>query len=215
MFILWPVLCIVLVPLGTLPYLFGRLGWPLPTAICLLVPAIGVSIFYCFFVSLVKLIADWARCTWTKRVLFVIEVCLPIVFVGLFVAREPILARPPLWPDAGPFVYGLRDRVRSQADTQAIRNWLRTLDNEKYDEPGELLPREQWPESLKKLKPSRIYVSVDKDGNPEVTIIGGGGFHGWSVIIGTDLVIPESDLDSRRESWLLVEPGIYVCEVRQ
>lgn len=212
-FLVLPVLCIVLVPLGGLPYLFGRLRWPLPTAVCMLYPALATFIIYCFFASVVRLIITWRRCMWAKRILIITEICLPIVFLVLFIMLSPLMVESQLWPDAGPFTYGLRDSVRTKVNIPAIRGWLRTLDEEDHKEHRSYRGPNKLPEPLRSLSLGVVSLSEDRNGNPQIRISGGGGFHHWGATIGLeDMEIPESDLETQYECWLLVEPGVYVYE---
>ena len=119
-----------------------------------------------------------------------------------------------LWPEAAAFTYGFRDRVRNQADIPAIRDWLKTLDKKDYVGQSRSLPPEKFPEALKSMWLGVVSLSEDMNGNPEVQIFAGGGFHHWEAIIGMeDMKISESDLEFRYHSWLLVEPGVYVGEL--
>lgn len=169
---------------------------------------------FCFFASIARLIYVWRKRTWAKRTLIITEICLPIVFVALIIMPMRLRVESQLWPDAAAFTYGLRDRVRSQADIPAIRDWLKTLDKEDYTGHPGYLPPDRFPESLKAMCFGVVSLSEDKNGNPEVHISAGGGFHHWGATIGLeDMEIPESDLDSLyNSSWLLVEPGVYVGE---
>jgi hypothetical protein len=138
---------------------------------------------------------------------------LPHSICGLINDSTAFLVESQLWPDAGAFIYGLRDRVRNQADIPAIRNWLKTLDKKDYIPRRDYLSADELPEALKAMCFGVVSLSEDKNGNPEVYIFAGGGFHHWGATIGMeDMVISESDLESRYECWLLVEPGVYVYE---
>ena len=213
-FLALPILCILFVPFwGLTGYLCGRLSLHGPLVVCMLYPTVVILMIFCFFASIARLIYAWRKCTWAKRTLIITEICLPIVCVVSLMT--PLLFRvgSQLWPDAAAFTYGLRDRVRSKADIPAIRNWLKTLDKEDYaGDPG-YLPPDKFPEALKAMCFGVVSLSEDKNGNPEVYIFAGGGFHHWGATIGLqDMVISESDLESRYECWLLVEPGVYVYE---
>ena len=150
---------------------------------------------------------------WAKRILITTEISLPIVFVVSFMMLSPLMIESQLWPDAGPFVYGFRDRIRSKADIPAIRGWLRTLDKEDYSGHRKDLRPDKLPKPLKALSFGNVSLSEDQNGNHEVNISAGGGFFHWGATIGMeDMEIPEADLDSHYESWLLVEPGAYVFD---
>ena len=213
-FLALPVLCIIVVSFcGFTGYLCGRLSRHLPVTVCMLYPLAFILMIFCFFASIIRLIRAWRKCMWARRTLIIIEICLPIVFVALL--TMPIRRRfeSQLWPDAAAFTYGLRDRVRIQADIPAIRDWLKTLDKKDYIPRRDYLLADELPEALKAMCFGVVSLSEDKNGNPEVYIFAGGGFHHWGATIGLeDMVISESDLESRYECWLLVEPGVYVGE---
>jgi len=210
-FLVLPILCIIFVSFwGFTGYLCGRLSIHMP---CILYPLAFILMIFCFFVSIVRLIDAWRKCTWAKRTLIITEICLPIVFVVLLIMPMRRRVESQLWPDAAAFTYGLRDRVRSQADILAIRDWLKTLDKKDYIPRRDYLSADELPEALKAMCFGVVSLSEDKNGNPEVYIFAGGGFHHWGATIGLeDMVISESDLESRYECWLLVEPGVYVGE---
>lgn len=210
-FLVLPVFCIFLIPLGGLLYLFGRLSFHPLLAIWFLYPAFGVFMIYCFVAGVWRLFSGWKRHTMMKKALITVEIAIPVVFVLFFVL--PLCGfsfRLPLWP-GGPHLCGFADRIRSKADVPAIRAWLRTLDEDYYIPHDNRLPREKWPKSLKALKPPTVIVTPDKNRNPYLMIWYGAGFEHWGATIGfQDLVIPESDLNSQYYTWLLVEPGVYV-----
>ena len=209
-FVALPIVCILLIPLGGLAYLCGRLNCSL-TLICMLFPAIGVFIIYCFVAGIRRLSGGWKKLSERTKLLIATEIGLPILFVVLFMVPFYSTVRLGLWPPGMSFTYGFRDRIRSRADIQAVRAWLRTLDEEDFPELGDWLPRDKWPESLKALKPPRsVVLEADNNGHHQVRIIWGGGFFHWGVTIG--LEIPPSRLNDGYESWLLVEPGVYVWD---
>jgi hypothetical protein len=160
---------------------------------------------------MVRLTRGWRG---DMKILLFTQICLPIVFVVVCVIGSPLLTKSRLWPDATPFTYGFRDRIRSKADIPAIRVWLRTFDKSAYQEPGDPVPRDQWPESLRALKPPwRVFLEPDKKGNPQIRIVWGGGIFHWGLTIGTeDMEIPPAELDDKFEAWLPVEPGVYVYD---
>ena len=213
-FLVLPVLCIFFVSFwGFTGYLCGRLSRHMPITVCMLYPLAFILMIFCFFASIVRLIYAWRKCKWARRTLIITEICLPIVFVILLIMPMCLRVESQLWPDAAAFTYGLRDRVRSQSDIQAIRDWLKTLDKKDYIPRRDYLSADELPEALKAMCFGVVSLSEDKNGNPEVYIFAGGGFHHWGATIGLeDMVISESDLESRYECWLLVEPGVYVGE---
>ena len=213
-FLALPVLCILFVSFwGFIGYLCGRLSLHMPIIFCMLYPSAVILMIFCFFASIARLIRSWRKCTRAKRTLIIIEICLPILFVALFITPIQRRVESQLWPEAAAFTYGFRDRVRSQADIPAIRDWLKTLDKKDYVGQSRSLPPEKIPEALKSMWLGVVSLSEDKNGNPKVQTFAGGGFHHWGATIGLeDMVISESDLESRYECWLLFEPGVYVYE---
>ena len=208
-FLVLPIIFTILVPLQGLPYLCGRLNYHMGLVICMLYPAIGIFIICCFFAGIVRLLANWTKNTWKKKIIHVVEISIPIVFIVLSIVLFFTPVESYLWPPGNAFTYGFRDRIKSKADIPAIRDWLKTLNKEDYDD---YLPYNRLPESLKVLNPFGAALSADKNGNPLVRITWGAhGFH-WGLTIGMeDMKIPASDL-RRYEGWLLVEPGVYVWD---
>lgn len=195
-----PLVLTVFVPSQVILYMYGRLNWH-PGLLLLLHLAAVVFIVCCFFVSMVRLFIGWGKHARKRRLLMVAEVGIPILFVVLL-----------LWPFGRGFTYGYRDRIRSKADIPAIRAWLRTFGRSDYDEFGDRVPPEKWPESLRKLKPgARVSLVADQKGNPQIRIIEGGGFLHWGLTIGMeDMEIPASNIKEWFAEWLLIEPGVYV-----
>ena len=212
-FLVAPVACLLLfLSEGHLFYLHGRSGRHITSPMCMLYPAIGGLLLFCFGASLVRLLIGWAKCTWKTRVLIAVEIGIPIAVAALCIAQIYTPVKSQLSPPGVAFLHGFRDRVRSRADIPTIRNWLKTLDKSDY------IPQRDYyssikllPEPLKGLGLGGVSLSKDKNGNPEVNISAGGGFHHWGATIGLeDMVIPESDLRFHYDAWLLVEPGVYV-----
>ena len=195
-----PLILSVFVASGVILYLHGRLNRH-PGLLILFHNGACVFIVCCFVVSIVRLFTAWGKHTRKKRLLMVAEVVIPIVFIMVWVSPF----------DKG-FLYGFRDRIRNKADIPAIRAWLRTFDRSDYDEFGNRVPPEKWPESLRKLKPgARVTLVADQKGNPKVEILEGGAIFHWGLIIGMeDMEIPASKLKDGFAEWLLVEPGVYV-----
>jgi len=213
-FFVLPIICTVLVPLGGLPYLCGRLSFHMGLVVCMIYPVIGVFIIYCFFAGVARLSRDWRKHSRKKKLIIVSEIVIPLAFVALFIIPYFIPIGSDLWPPRKAFTYGLRDRIRSKADIEAIRDWLKTLSKEHYTDSDGYIPPNELPKSLKELNPPpRVYVSADKNGNPAVRITWGAAIFHWGVTIGMeDMEIPASDFRHWAESWLLVEPGVYVWD---
>lgn len=206
-FIVLPIVLILFVPTGGLLYIWGRMSFRPGLIIAIVYPASGVFIIFCFVRGIVRLVRDWRG---DMKLLLFTQICLPIVFAVLVVMMPSDLIESRLWPDAPAFLYGFRDRIKSKADIPAVREWLRTLDTEGYDDNGNSLPTDKWPKSLKVLNPPDIYIMRNKQGNLRIKIIWGGGLFHWGVMIGLeDLEIPASEFVSHG-AWLLVQPGVYV-----
>ena len=58
-------------------------------------------------------------------------------------------------------------------DIQAIRGWLKTLDEEDYKGHRKYQRLDRLPKPLKSLSFGVVSLSEDKDGNPEIRISGG------------------------------------------
>ena len=212
-FIVLPIILTILVPLGGIFYLCGRLNYHIGLVDCMLYPAIGVFIIYCFFAGIIRLFISWKKYNWKKRILLVAQIGIPIVFVALFIIPFFIPIESDLWPPGKAFTYGFRNRMKSKADIPAIRDWLGTRDKEDYDEFSVRLRRDAWPKSLKALNPNGVTLLADENGNPEVRLIWGAAIFHWGIVIGMeDMTTPPSDISEWAESWLLVEPGVYVWD---
>ena len=211
-FLALPLVLTILVPTGALLYVFGRLSWHVGLLLIFHMGAAGF-IVCCFLASAARLLAGWRRYTGNRKLLGIAEVGIPMVFAILCVIGSPLLTKSWLWPDATPFTYGFRDRIRSRADIPAIRAWLRTFDKSGYDEHGDRVPADQWPESLRQVKPDVVILEVNQNGSPRIRIIWGGAILRWGATIALeDMEIPPSSLSKWYEAWLLLEPGVYVYD---
>ena len=212
-FLVLPIILTMLVPLGGIFYLYGRLSWHIGMVVFMFYLPAYVFIIYCFFASIVRLFGGWRKHTWRKRILIITEVGIPVVFIVLFIIPFFIPIESDLWPPGKAFTYGFRNRMKSKADIEAIRDWLGTLDKEDYDVHSVRLHPDKWPKSLKLLNPNGVTLLADKNADPQVIITWGGGFFHWGVVIGMDdMVITPSDISQWAECWLLVEPGVYVWD---
>ena len=116
------------------------------------------------------------------------------------------------WLVYKPFTYGFRDRIKSKADVAAIRNWMGTL-NEEYFRINYTtrIPPDEWPKSLKVLKPRRVNPFMDENGNRKIKISWGAFIGYWGVDIGMrNMKTPPSDLRHYGKHILPLEPGAYV-----
>jgi len=220
------ILYVILVPIGGFFYLCGRFS---PYLIFLIVwfiyPTIGVFLLLFVAVCTIRLFIGWKRDTKRKRVIKIVQIGIPIVFiasfaVSVFTPIEIYLDQ----PGYKPYTYGFRERIRSKADVGAIRAWLKTLRKEDCTgEPIRLLltdsalPKIQWSgsvewsEALKVFNPGYVTLDLDENDNPKVRLTWGGPFAHWGVEIGMeDMEIPASDFSQFGEYRLPVEPGVYV-----
>ena len=210
-FIVTPILCIILIPLGGFfDYLRGRFeNVDFCLISCMFYLAIGLFFFFCIVYGLVRLFVNWKSHTWEKRFIIVFEIGIPIVVIVIFFTSFLIPSYLRM-PGYKPFMYGFRDRMRSQADIEDIRNWLKTLRKEDYAGDINRLPYNNFPESLKVFGRG-INLSADKNGNPKVSLAWGSGFGQWGIVIGMeDMEIPPSYSSQYGEFRLAVESGVYV-----
>ena len=212
-FIVLPIILIILVPLGGLPYLCGRLNIHMVLVVLMAYPAIGFFIIFCFFAGIIGLLRDFGK---QNRVIIthVAEIIIPIVFVEMFIIPFFIPNKLKSWCPDWSFIHGFRDRIRSKADIPAIRDWLKTLDKEDYMEHSIEIYRDEWPESLKVLNDgNHVVIWADRNGNPQLKLTWGAAIFHWGVTIGMEnMEMAPSDFEPWAESWLLVEPGVYVWD---
>jgi hypothetical protein len=175
----------------------------------MLYPVICVFIVYCFFAGITRLSRDWRK-HGRKKLIIVAEIGIPLVFIALLVASFFTSVEGMAF-FGKPLMYGLRERVRSKADIQVVRDWLKTLSKEDYADYGERLSSEEWPKSLKAFNPHYVRVDLDENGNPKVRLTWGGALAHWGVEIGMeDMEIPPSDFSRWGEYRLPLERGVYV-----
>ena len=111
---------------------------------------------------------------------------------------------------------GFGDRIVVSADFDTVRLWLQTLDNEQLSEYGRTLSYDKWPESLRILKPSKVFLLTDEVGDPKVRLKWGGGVFSWGIVVGMQgMQIPKSDLRLHGELRLPLVPGAYVWFIIQ
>lgn len=212
-FLVLPLVLTILFPLGGIFYLCGRFC-PYAAAlghVCILYPVIWSFIIYCLARAVVRLYRRWRGHTCKRKLLGIAEVAIPVVFLGLLAGSFLLPESEFLGYGYKFFMYGLRDRTRSKADVEAVREWLRTRhgeDNVQRDR----IAREEWPKSLKQLHCDRVFLSQEKNGNSQVRLLWGSGPLGhWGIEIGmANMEIPPSDFSEHGEYRLPVEPGVYV-----
>jgi hypothetical protein len=216
---------VILVPIGGLNYFCGWYNPYLRFYIaCFIFPI--TRIFLPLFTAIWTLrpFIYWTKYTQRKRFIRIIHICILLVFiVPFFVSIFTPINTPVYQPGCKPFTYGFRERIKSKADIEDIRNWLETLQDE--DCNGETISLHsdsvpfkshwpnsiEWPESLKVFNPGYAILDLDKNGNPKMSLTWGGPFGHWGVVIGMeDMEIPASDLSRYGEYRLPLEPGVYV-----
>ncbi len=211
-FLVLPIILTILVPLGGFSYLCGRLNFHLALVVVMIYPVTGVFIVICFLGGIVRFFRDWSKSNKKGKCLIITQTGIPIVFVALFVIPFFIPIGSDLWFGKA-FNHGFRDRIRSKADIGSIRDWMRTLSKEEYEDFSVRLPRDEWPKPLKVLNPNSITLLADKNANPQVRMMWGAAVFHWGVAIGMqDMVIPPTEISEWTECWLLVEPGVYVWD---
>ena len=210
---------LILASKGGISYLSGRFNFPLdffvfilfyPTVmIILLVPFVVIGASFIAIGSL-RAFINWNRYTRKKRVIRTTQIGISILlitlyFLALFIPIQPYS------PGYKPFTHGFRERMRSKADVEAIRDWLKRRakrepigDTVRYISYG-------WPKSVKVLNPSYVNLDLDENGNPKVRLHWGGPFGHGGVEIGMeDMEIHPSDFSQFGEYRLPLEPGVYV-----
>jgi len=205
--------------LGGLPYLCGRFIPYTGTLVhvCMLYPLICIFIIYCLYRGVSRRYRGSREGNAKSQLTNVAEIGIPLVFIMLLIISFFISVKGMLVFDK-PFMYGLQTRMKSKVDVEAIRAWLQSLGDEDYDGSDHtdnryLRNRSEWPEPLRELKPSRIFLSADENGNAKVRLWWGSSpIEGhWGVEIGAEnMEIPSSDFSMYGEYRLPVEPGVYV-----
>ena len=224
-FIVLPIILIILEPLGGFSYLDGRFDSPsIFLTMILMLPATGFIIIICFLAGIVRLLVNWRNHTKKKKLIIVTEIGMPLVFIILFAAPFFIPEDSKIrWPGYKPFTYGFRDRIRSKADIEDIRDWLKTLSKEdcngktidihSYSSPfkSKWPDSIEWPKSLKVFNPGYVNLDLDENSHPKIRLTWGAALGHWGVEIGMeDMKIPPSDFSRWGEYRLPLEPGVYV-----
>ena len=108
-------------------------------------------------------------------------------------------------------MYGFRDRIRSETDIEAIRDWLRTLGKKDLEYYSQHSHYDELPESIKAIGTHSVNFTTDKNGKPMVFFAFGGGLDHWGVEIGMeDIAISQSDYISNTGYRMFVEPGFNI-----
>ena len=214
---------VILVPTGGISYLSGRFDVPLDfLVVCVLAiwmtsPLMIVITIFPFVVigffaiiGAVRLISNWNRYANKKRLIRITQIGISILVTTI--PFLPLVVFTKLYsPGYKPFTYGFRERMRSKADIEDIRDWLKRRGKKEPAGDTVRFISYGWPKSVKVLNPSYVNLDIDKNGNPKVRLTWGGGFGHWGVEIGMeDMEIPQSDFSQFGEYRLPLEPGAYV-----
>jgi len=208
-FIVLPIIFTILFPLGGIFYLCGRFYPDLIFhSTCTIYPMVGGFIIFCFFTGILRCLHNWKSYTRKRKRILAAETAIPIMFIIIFLIPFFLPIESDFWGfGSHAFAHGFRERIRIKVDTDAIREWLKTVSKENYTD---YLHRKEWPESLKVLNPVGAALSADENGNPNVRVILGGSLE-WGLVIGMeDMKIPPSDFSRYGEYGLPLEPGAYV-----
>jgi hypothetical protein len=222
------VVYVILVPIGGFHYFCG---WYNPYLLfyvaCFVFPImITISILLLLYTVIwaFRLFINWTKYTRRKKFIRIIHVCIPLVFiVSFFISVFTSIDIPLCQFGYKSFTYGFRERIKSKADIEDIRNWLGTLQEKKCNGETIDLFRDsgplksywpdtiKWPTSLKVFNPHYVNLGHDENKNPMVSLTWGGPFAHWGVVIGMEnMKIPPSDLRRYGEYRLPLEPGAYV-----
>jgi hypothetical protein len=193
-FLALPAVLTIFFPLGGLPYLCGRFI-PYTVAllhICMLYPLMFIFIIYCLRRGFLRRFRCSRESNAQSRLTNAVEIGIPLVFIISFIISFFISVKGMTVLDK-PFMYGLRTRMKSKADVEAIRVWLESLDDEEYKSIDNSYndfshKRSEWPEPLRALKPGKVFLSADENGNAKVRLMWGSGpIEGhWGVEIGAE-----------------------------
>ena len=214
---------VILVPTGGISYLSGRFDLALDFlvvwifAICMTSPLMIVITIFPFVVigffaiiGAVRLISNWNRYANKKRLIRITQIGISILVITILFL--PLVVFTKLYsPGYKPFTYGFRERMRSKADIEDIREWLKRRGKKESTGDTVRFISYGWPKSVKVLNPNYVNLDIDENGNPKVRLTWGGGFGHWGVEIGMeDMEIPISDFSQFGEYRLPLEPGVYV-----
>lgn len=214
LFLVLPIILLVLIPLGGAFYLCGRFSPNTIYIFYFVLPAYCIFSIICLITCMVRLFRDWRSHTRNRKVLLATEIAIPLVLVASYVASaiDPKIS----WPSVEFFMRGFGDSITVSADFDAVRLWLQTLDNEELSEYGRTLSYDKWPESLRILKPSKVFLLADEGGDPKVRLKWGGGVFSWGIVVGMQgMEFPQSDLRLHGELRLPLVPGAYVWFIIQ
>jgi hypothetical protein len=211
---------VILAPTGQIDYLSGRFDLSLDwlVFIALIVPGLTLILSLPFLAvglplvvaGIMRLASGWRKYTARKRCIRTAQIGIWLFSITALVLPG-LLSNKPYSPSHERFTSGFADRIKSKADIEAIRNWLKTLSKERCTGQATDLSFGGYPKSVKVLKPRYVRLGLDGSRNPNVRLTWGGGLSHWGVVIGTwNMQIPPSDFSQFRDYRLPVEPGVYV-----
>jgi hypothetical protein len=207
---------VILAPTQWIAYLSGRFDLPLDALVFFILSVPGTPLLLSLpflvlsvplvFIGTMRLLAGWKGYTSRKRCVRTAQIGIS-VFAAIVLALSGFVPIKPYSPAYKPFMSGFADRMISKTDTEAIRDWLKTVPKERCT--GETL--DSYPSSVAALKPRYVSLDLDDNGNSKVRLTWGGGFGHWGVEIGMqDMRTPPSDFSRFGEYRLSVQPGMYV-----
>jgi hypothetical protein len=209
-----PVACIVLFPLGGVDYLCGRfIPWFYSLVRVPLYLMISGCLGLCLCTNVARLLINLKKHARKKRVLIAAEILAPPVLFYLSIAACLVPVERRLYgPTYKSYTHGFGDRIKSRADIEAIRDWLRAISRDDYTGNPDALTFDELPECLQALRPKGIHTWTDDNDNAVVRLFWGSSLAGaWGVVIGMeDMEIPASDIRDYGEYKLPLEPGVYV-----
>jgi hypothetical protein len=220
------VVLIIFIPLGGIIYLGGRFsGYPVSSAYACLIYFSGFCLLFVFVIAgAIQILCNWKIYTSRKKLIKTIQIGILILFFTSFVISIFTPIETYLWqPGYKLTTYGYRDRLRKEADIEAVRDWLRTLKKENCtgerinlvsgsDYSKRYWPDSiEWPESLKVLSPRLVCLDLDENGKPKIRLTWNEFMSFLGVEIGMeDMEIPTSDFRRLGEYRLPLESGAYV-----
>jgi hypothetical protein len=167
-----PIICIILVPLGGLPYLGGRLSDGFFSVIGFVL--IPLFIIWRLFLSLIRLLIGFIKHSQKKRILIIYEIGICLIFWSLIFIFQ-ISSWPIEEDNFNPiklFAYGFKDRIESKLDIPATRAWLRTIKKEDIEGKNRINIYNNLPECIIRLN-SDPSIRMDENGNPKIRLFWG------------------------------------------
>jgi hypothetical protein len=175
----------------------------------------------CFAVLLLRILGSWPE--HMKRGL---RLSMLQVFAIFGLALYSLLPLVPIGPSgASTYFRGFTKYVESNADIVAIKSWLRTLEPDDcvvyhISNPREgtrssnpkYLEQAEWPESIARVKPRTVVLSLYDDRHPEVRLSWGSGLLGsWGLVVSDEsMPTPKSDLSPYGEFRQEIQKGAYI-----